>query len=48
MRNTRDALAKMRAGLRPVIDTEVALAEFERGLQRLESRDVFGKIVVMF
>ena len=48
MRNIRDALAKMQAGLRPVIDTEVALAEFERGLQRLESRQVFGKIVVMF
>ena len=48
MRNISDALAKMQAGLRPVIDTEVALAEFERGLQRLETRDVFGKIVVMF
>jgi alcohol dehydrogenase len=31
-----------------VIDTEVALAEFERGLERLESRQVFGKIVVTF
>jgi alcohol dehydrogenase len=48
MRNIRDALAKIAAGLTPVIDTEVALADFERGLQRLESRDVFGKIVVMF
>jgi alcohol dehydrogenase len=48
MRNIRDALAKMQTGLRPVIDTEVPLAEFERGLQKLESRDVFGKIVVMF
>ena len=48
MRNIRDALAKMQAGLRPVIDTEVPLADFERGLQKLESRDVFGKIVVMF
>jgi alcohol dehydrogenase len=48
MRNIRDALAKMKGGLRPVIDTEVPLAEFERGLQKLESRDVFGKIVVMF
>jgi alcohol dehydrogenase len=48
MRNIRDALAKMAAGMKPVIDTEVALADFERGLQKLESRDVFGKIVVTF
>jgi alcohol dehydrogenase len=48
MRNIRDALAKMQAGLRPVIDTEVALADFGRGLQRLEGRQVFGKIVVTF
>ena len=38
----------MASGLLPVIDTEVALAEFERGLERLESRQVFGKIVVTF
>ena len=31
-----------------MIDTEVPLAEFERGLERLESRQVFGKIVVNF
>jgi alcohol dehydrogenase len=48
MRNIRDALAKMQAGLRPVIDTEVELADFGRGLERLESRRVFGKIVVQF
>jgi alcohol dehydrogenase len=48
MRNIRDALAKMQAGLEPVIDTEVDLADFERGLERLESRQVFGKIVVSF
>ncbi|MFL4971933.1 MAG: zinc-binding dehydrogenase [Xanthobacteraceae bacterium] len=48
MRNIRDALAKMQAGLRPVIDTEVDLADFGRGLERLESRRVFGKIVVQF
>ena len=48
MRNIRDGLAKMAGGLRPVIDTEVALADFERGLARLESRQVFGKIVVHF
>jgi alcohol dehydrogenase len=48
MRNIRDSLAKMATGLKPVIDTEVPLAEFERGLRRLESRQVFGKIVVHF
>ena len=46
IRNIRDSLAKMAAGMKPVIDTEVALAEFERGLARLESRQVFGKIIV--
>ena len=48
MRNIRESLAKMANGLLPVIDTEVPLPEFERGLARLESRQVFGKIVVMF
>jgi alcohol dehydrogenase len=48
MRNIRESLAKMEAGMAPVIDTEVALAEVERGLARLESRQVFGKIVVTF
>jgi alcohol dehydrogenase len=48
MRNIRESLAKMAGGMLPVIDTEVALDEFERGLARLESRQVFGKIVVTF
>jgi alcohol dehydrogenase len=48
IRNVRDSLAKMAAGMKPVIDTEVALADFERGLARLESRQVFGKIIVRF
>src|SRR6266480_4280100 len=48
MRNIRESLAKMTAGMLPVIDTEVPLAEFERGLARLASRQVFGKIVVTF
>jgi alcohol dehydrogenase len=48
MRNIHESLAKMAAGITPVIDTEVPLAEFERGLARLESRQVFGKIVVHF
>ena len=48
MRNVRDALAKMAAGMKPVIDTEVTLTDFARGLERLESRQVFGKIIVRF
>jgi alcohol dehydrogenase len=48
MRNIRESLAKMAGGMLPVIDTEVALADIERGLARLESRQVFGKIVVVF
>jgi alcohol dehydrogenase len=48
MRNIRDSLAKMANGLLPVIDSEFALADFERGLARLESRQVFGKIIVHF
>ncbi len=48
MRNIRDGLAKMASGLRPVIDTEIALADFEHGLARLAGRQVFGKIVVHF
>lgn len=48
MRNIRASLAKMAAGLTPVIDTEVSLDELERGLARLEGRQVFGKIVVRF
>jgi alcohol dehydrogenase len=48
MANIRTSLDKMAQGLTPVIDTEVPLAEFERGLARLESRQVFGKVVVTF
>ncbi|MCZ7659221.1 MAG: zinc-binding dehydrogenase [Xanthobacteraceae bacterium] len=48
IRNVHETLAKMAGGLTPVIDSEFALADFERGLERLESRQVFGKIVVHF
>ena len=48
LRNIRESLAKMADGLTPVIDTEVALADFARGLERLESRQVFGKVIVTF
>jgi alcohol dehydrogenase len=46
IKNIRDSLTKMAGGMLPVIDTEVPLAELERGLARLESRQVFGKIIV--
>jgi alcohol dehydrogenase len=48
IRNVREGLAKMARGILPVIDTELVLKDFERGLERLESRRVFGKIVVYF
>jgi alcohol dehydrogenase len=48
MRNIRDGLAKMANGLSPVIDTEVGLEDLERGLERLEGRQVFGKVIVSF
>jgi alcohol dehydrogenase len=48
MRNIRESLDKMAGGMTPVIDTEVPVAELERGLARLEGRQVFGKIVVRF
>ena len=48
LRNIRESLAKMADGLLPVIDSEFPLGEIERGLERLESRQVFGKIIVSF
>lgn len=46
--NMRSSLEKMARGLLPVIDTEISLENFADGLERLESRRVFGKIVVTF
>ncbi|MCL4768273.1 MAG: zinc-binding dehydrogenase [Hyphomicrobiaceae bacterium] len=47
MSNMRTAMGKMADGrVRPVIDTVIPIDEIETGLQRLESRQVFGKIVV--
>src|SRR3954471_6574649 len=48
MHNIHESLDKMAAGMLPVIDTEVSLADVERALARLESRQVRGKIVVTF
>jgi NADPH:quinone reductase-like Zn-dependent oxidoreductase len=46
LRNIRESLDKMAQGIRPVVDTVLPLARFAEGLERLESRNVFGKIVV--
>lgn len=40
------ALDRIAAGVRPVIDTVYRLDEFRTGLDRLEQRDVFGKLLV--
>jgi NADPH:quinone reductase-like Zn-dependent oxidoreductase len=46
MRNVADGLAKMAGGMAPVLDSVLPLEGFEDALRRLESRRVFGKIVV--
>ncbi len=48
IRNVADGLEKMGRGIKPVIDTVVPLEQYNEGLERLESRKVFGKIVVKF
>jgi alcohol dehydrogenase len=48
IRNIRTSLDKMAHGILPVIDSEIAVADFGDGLERLEGRRVFGKIVVRF
>ncbi len=40
------ALNRIATGVKPVIDTVYALPDFRAGVDRLESRDVFGKIVI--
>ena len=42
----RGGLDKMAGGMTPVIDMVVPLADYALGLERLESRRVFGKIIV--
>jgi NADPH:quinone reductase-like Zn-dependent oxidoreductase len=39
-------LARIASGVRPVIDTVYGLADFQTGVDRLEKRDVFGKILI--
>jgi alcohol dehydrogenase len=46
MKNITESLDKMAAGMKPVIDMEVPLANVAAALARMESRQVFGKIIV--
>ncbi|HEY0233557.1 MAG TPA: zinc-binding dehydrogenase [Afipia sp.] len=46
MRNIAESLDKMAGGMLPVIDTEVPIENVETALKRMESRQVFGKIIV--
>ncbi len=47
MENMADAMQKMARGdAAPVIDTEAAMDDISVALQRMETRDVFGKIVL--
>ena len=47
MENMENAMLKMAAGIvRPVIDTEVGFDDIGRALERMEGRDVFGKIIL--
>jgi NADPH:quinone reductase-like Zn-dependent oxidoreductase len=48
IKNIHTSLQKIAEGIRPVIDSELAVADFGEGLARLEGRRVFGKIVVRF
>jgi NADPH:quinone reductase-like Zn-dependent oxidoreductase len=40
------SLTRIAGGVRPVVDTVYPVAEFRTGLDRLQARDVFGKILV--
>lgn len=47
MENMADAMQKMAAGLvHPVIDTETDFDTLDHALKRMETRDVFGKIIL--
>lgn len=48
IRNTAESLDKMAAGMKPIIDTETPITNVADALARMESRQVFGKIIVNF
>jgi NADPH:quinone reductase-like Zn-dependent oxidoreductase len=46
MENITQSLEKMAGGMTPVIDSVFPLERFAEGLERLEGRKVFGKVIV--
>ena len=47
MENMATVMAKLATGkVKPVIDTEVGFDGLDKALQRMEGRDVFGKILL--
>ena len=48
MRNILESLDKMADGMLPVIDTEVPIDDVATAMARMESRQVYGNIVVSF
>lgn len=48
IRNIHESLAKMAGGMATIIDSEFSLTDFEKGLARLEGRQVFGKVIINF
>jgi NADPH:quinone reductase-like Zn-dependent oxidoreductase len=46
LRNIAESLDKMAAGITPVLDTVLDVGDLSQGLERLESRQVFGKVIV--
>ena len=47
MENMANAMLKMAAGqVAPVVDTEVGFDDIQRALERMEGREVFGKIIL--
>jgi NADPH:quinone reductase-like Zn-dependent oxidoreductase len=48
IRNVAESLDKMADGMLPAIDTEVPIDDVASALKRMESRQVFGKIIVYF
>jgi alcohol dehydrogenase len=48
IRNIAESLDKMAAGMKPIIDTETPISNVAAALARMESRQIFGKIIVSF
>ncbi len=46
IKNVAQGLERIAAGIHPVIDTRVPMSDFAQGLERLEHRKVFGKVIV--